>query len=62
MLTEWSLERHGVYLIFLYKMGRNHNRYKQKDDKGGEALRGWKCWHELVSQEGWEAMIVLSLV
>jgi hypothetical protein len=43
MLTEWSLERHGAYLIFLYKVGKNHNRYKKKDDKGGEALRGWKC-------------------
>jgi hypothetical protein len=60
MLTEWSLEKHGVYLISLYKVGRNHN--KKKDDKGGEALRGWKCWHEPISQEGWENVIVLSLV
>jgi hypothetical protein len=41
-------------------VGKNQNRYKKKDDKGGEALRGWKFKHDLLSQEGWQAMIVLS--
>jgi hypothetical protein len=42
MLIKWSFERRGVYVIFLYKVGINHNRYKKKDGKGVEALRGWK--------------------
>jgi hypothetical protein len=41
-------------------VGKNQNRYKKKDGKGGEALRGWKFKHDLLSQEGWQAMIVLS--
>jgi len=39
-------------------VGKNHNRYKKKDGKGGEALRGWKFKHDLVSQEEWEVLIV----
>jgi len=42
MLIEWSLERCGVYLISFYKVGRNQNRYKKKDGKGRETLKGWK--------------------
>jgi hypothetical protein len=40
MLTKWSLERRGVYLISIYKVGKNQNRYKKKDGKGKETLRG----------------------
>jgi hypothetical protein len=43
-------------------VGKNENRYKNKDGKGKETLRGWKFKHDLISQEGWEAMIVLSSV
>jgi hypothetical protein len=25
-----------------YKVGTHQNKYKKKDGKGGEALRGWK--------------------
>ncbi len=55
MFIEGWLERCGVYLISFYKVGKNQNRYKKKDGKGGEALRGWKFIHDLVSQERWEA-------
>jgi hypothetical protein len=41
-------------------VGRNQNRYKKKDGKGGEALKGWKFSHDHISQEGWEVVIVLS--
>jgi hypothetical protein len=62
MLTEWSFEKHGVYLFSLYKVGINQNRYKKKDGKEGEALRGWKFWHDHVSQERKEDVIFLSLM
>jgi len=42
MFTEWSFEKRGVYLISFYKVGKNHNRYKKKNGKGRETLRGWK--------------------
>jgi hypothetical protein len=60
MFTEWSLERHGVYLISFYKVGRNQNRYKKKDGKGRKTLRGWKFWHDPIWQQ-WEIVIVLCL-
>jgi hypothetical protein len=40
-------------------VGRHQNKYKKKDGKEGEALRGWKFVHDLVSQEGWEVVIFL---
>jgi hypothetical protein len=43
-------------------VGKNQNRYKKKDGKGGEALRGWKFWHDHVSQERKEDVIFLSLM
>ncbi len=62
MFIKWSLKRRGVYMISLYKVGINQNRYKKNDGKGGEALKGWKLWHDPISQEEWEAVIVLFLV
>ncbi len=50
MLIEWSLKRHGVYLFSLYRVGKNQNKYKKKDGKGGEALKGCKFWHDPISQ------------
>jgi len=35
-----------------YKVGRHQNKYKKKDGKRGEVLRGWKFIHDLISQEG----------
>jgi hypothetical protein len=51
-----------VFTFFFYKVGKNQNGYKKKDGEGGEALKGWKFINDLVSQEGWEAMIVLFLL
>jgi hypothetical protein len=33
---------------------------RRKDGKGGEALRGWKFWHDHISQEGCQLVIFLS--
>jgi hypothetical protein len=39
-------------LVIPNKVGIHYNKYKKKDGKGGEALRGWKFVHDLVWQEG----------
>jgi hypothetical protein len=31
-------------------VGKNQNKYKKKDGKGGEALKGCKFWHDPISQ------------
>jgi len=49
-------------LITPYKVDRHQNKYKKKDGKGKKTLKGWKFWHDPDSQEGWEAMIFLSLM
>jgi hypothetical protein len=33
-------------------VGIHQNKYKKKDGKRGEVLRGWKFIHDLISQEG----------
>jgi hypothetical protein len=49
-------------LVTPYKVGKHQNKYKTKDGNEGKAFRGWKFIHDLISQEGWEAMIFLYSV